>query len=122
MPQPQRRTQLLTGHSLLWPLSSLATSKMRVEKFFQVQKNVYILFLANLGLLNYGSKSDYDFFCSIVPSQFQLGLHLCLLIYLLIPFMEKAMAPHSSTLTWKIPWTEEPGGLQSMGSLRVGHD
>ena len=36
--------------------------------------------------------------------------------------MEKAMAPHSSTLAWKIPWTEGPGGLQSMGSLRVGHD
>ena len=32
------------------------------------------------------------------------------------------MAPHSSTLTWKIPWMEEPSGLQSMGSLRVGHD
>ena len=32
------------------------------------------------------------------------------------------MAPHSSTLAWKIPWTEEPGGLQSMESLRVGHD
>ena len=31
------------------------------------------------------------------------------------------MAPHSSTLAWKIPWTEEPGGLQSMGSLRVRH-
>ena len=36
--------------------------------------------------------------------------------------MEKAMAPHSSALAWKIPWTEEPGGLQSMGSHRVGHD
>ena len=35
---------------------------------------------------------------------------------------EKAMAPHSSTLAWKIPWMEEPGGLQSTGSLRVGHD
>ena len=35
---------------------------------------------------------------------------------------EKAMAPHSSTLAWKIPWMEEPGGLQSMGSLRVRHD
>ena len=35
---------------------------------------------------------------------------------------EKAMAPHSSTLAWKIPWTEEPGRLQSMGSLRVEHD
>ena len=35
---------------------------------------------------------------------------------------EKAMAPHFITLAWKIPWTEEPGGLQSMGLLRVGHD
>ena len=35
---------------------------------------------------------------------------------------EKAMAPHSSTLAWKIPWMEGPGGLQSMGLLRVGHD
>ena len=35
---------------------------------------------------------------------------------------EKAMAPHSSTLAWKLPWTEEPGRLQSMGSLRVGHN
>ena len=35
---------------------------------------------------------------------------------------EKAMAPHSSTLAWKIPWTKEPGGLQSMGSRRVRHD
>ena len=36
--------------------------------------------------------------------------------------VEKAMAPHSSTLAWKIPWTEEPGGVQSMGLLRVRHD
>ena len=35
---------------------------------------------------------------------------------------EKAMAPHSSTLAWKIPWMEEPGRLPSMGSLRVGHN
>ena len=36
--------------------------------------------------------------------------------------LEKAMAPHSSTLAWKIPWMEEPGGLQSMGSRRVRHN
>ena len=36
--------------------------------------------------------------------------------------LEKAMATHSSTLSWKIPWMEEPGRLQSMGSLRVGHN
>ena len=36
--------------------------------------------------------------------------------------LEKAMAPHSSTLAWKILWTEQPDRVQSMGSLRVGHD
>ena len=36
--------------------------------------------------------------------------------------LEKEMATHSSTLAWRIPWTEEPGRLQSMGSQRVGHD
>ena len=36
--------------------------------------------------------------------------------------VEKGMVTHSSTLAWRIPWTEEPGGLQSMGSQRVGHD
>ena len=45
-------------------------------------------------------------------------IYICVCIYIL----EKAMAPHSSTLAWKIPWTEEPGRLQSMGLLRVGHD
>ena len=36
--------------------------------------------------------------------------------------LDKEMATHSSTLAWKIPWTEEPGRLQSMGSQRVGHN
>ena len=36
--------------------------------------------------------------------------------------LEKEMAIHSSILAWEIPWTEEPGGLQSMGSQRIGHD
>ena len=40
----------------------------------------------------------------------------------LVPDLEKAMAPHSSPLAWKIPWTDEPGMLQSMGLQRVGHD
>ena len=49
--------------------------------------------------------------------------HIILLCSYINPLrLEKAMAPHSSTLAWKIPWTEEPGRLQSMGLLRVGHD
>ena len=58
--------------------------------------------------------------------QSSLSCLLCILhydaVHLAVPncdVLEKAMAPHSSTLPWKIPWTEEPGGLQSMGSLRV---
>ena len=46
----------------------------------------------------------------------------CLITKTYPPFSEKAMAPHSSTLAWKIPRMEEPGRLQSMGSLRVRHD
>ena len=46
----------------------------------------------------------------------------CWIYSFLCYITEKAMATHSSTLAWKIPWTEEPGGLQSVGSRRVGHD
>ena len=46
---------------------------------------------------------------------------LIFLLYKCVTIKEKAMAPHSSTLAWKIPWTEKPGGLQSTGLLRVGH-
>ena len=51
------------------------------------------------------------------------SLQLCLIIGNPIDVvLEKAMTPHSSTLAWKIPWAEEPGRLQSMGSLRVRHN
>ena len=43
-------------------------------------------------------------------------------VILIAPFWEKALAPHSSTLAWKIPWTEKSGRLQSMRSHRVRHD
>ena len=49
-------------------------------------------------------------------------LHSRLKMDFLIVSSEKAMAPHSSILAWKIPWTEEPGRLQSVGSLRVGQN
>ena len=51
-----------------------------------------------------------------------LNLIKCVLFLGAQVTMEKAMAPYSSTLAWKIPWTEEPGRLQSMGLLRVRHD
>ena len=52
----------------------------------------------------------------------QEGTYMSVIISVLAQNLEKAMAPHSSTLAWKIPWTEEPGRLQSMESLGVGHD
>ena len=51
-----------------------------------------------------------------------LPTKICLVKAMVFPVVEKALAPHSSTLAWKVPWTEEPGGLQSMGSQRVGHN
>ena len=47
---------------------------------------------------------------------------ICIYYICKLFFSEKAVAPHSSTLAWRIPWMEEPGGLQSLGSLRVRHD
>ena len=78
----------------------------------------------------------FFFSSSFLPPHLFLSLYFCLslsfslsrrgtyiFIYCLVLFMtEKAMAPHSSTLAWQIPWMEEPGRLQSMGSQRVGHD
>ena len=64
--------------------------------------------------------------CSIVTNLEDINVFVFIFIhtyiYIYIYMSEKAMAPHSSTLAWKIPRTEEPGGLPSMGSLRVGYD
>ena len=60
---------------------------------------------------------NFPCLCSNVPLASMISVK-SVLAYL----MEKAMAPHSSTLAWKIPWTEEPGRLQSMGSQRVRHN
>ena len=70
------------------------------------------------------SLSDSFHLEGIMPSQttqLQMTKFHSFLCLSSIP-LEKAMAPHSSTLAWKIPWREEPARLQSMGSLRVGHD
>ena len=60
--------------------------------------------------------------------RYSFFFHWCIIALGLCSFLlffsvnQKAMAPHSSTLAWKIPWMEEPGGLQPMGSQRVGHN
>ena len=69
-----------------------------------------------------GLESDYaslqQYWASLVA---QMVKHLPTMWETWVP-LKKEMATHSSTLAWKIPWTEEPGGLLSLGSQRVGHD
>ena len=60
--------------------------------------------------------------CGLALGECVSKLKKILFIIILIGTVEKEMATHSSVLAWKISWTEEPGGLQSMGSQRVGHD
>ena len=66
-----------------------------------------------------GSKITADGHCSHEIKSLLLGRKV---LTILDRILEKAMAAHSSTLAWKIPWTQELGGPQSMGSLRVRHD
>ena len=73
------------------------------------ERSLADLFLQNTSFSN----NLYDF--SHIVESWPVALKL-----ILNPELEKAMVPHSSTLAWKILWTEEPGRLQSMGSLRVG--
>ena len=66
----------------------------------------------------------YNWSTSMYTVPLQTGERLCLFLALLslCSLLEKAMAPHSSMLAWQIPWTEELGRLQSIGSRRVGYD
>ena len=69
---------------------------------------------------NVGYQEVYNSYIFLHNSSFLLCNHLCLCLGFLP--LEKAMVTHSSTPAWRIPWTEESGRLQSMGSLRDGHD
>jgi len=79
-------------------------------KYFQLNKNLVLLKNNKIQRLSLSSHNVY-----------KLGTNYWFYSELTMT-LEKAMAPDSSTLAWKIPWTEEPGRLRSMGSLRVGHD
>ena len=77
----------------------------------------------------YACTQSISFFCMFFTSLVtQMVKHLCTMWETQVRSLsqedplEKEMATHSSTVTWKIPWMEEPGRLQSMGLQRVGHD
>ena len=82
----------------------------------------FLLFLIGCLLTHQASEasSQYGFKgCKFYLQQVCSSISL---FKLLVPKPEKAMAPHSSTLAWRVPWMEEPHRLQSIGSLRVGPD
>ena len=88
-----------------WNVRSMNQGKLEVVKQEMARVNVDILRISELkwtGREEFNSDNHFIYYCRQES--------------------EKAIAPHSSTLAWKIPWTEEPGRLQSMGSHRVGHD
>ena len=95
------------------------------EQTSDLKKVVFSPTLMCLIYLVFLSKKSLVIFCSlsllcVASSWWHYNKTFwCKLAYI---YMEKAMATHSSTLAWNIPWTEEPGELLSMGSLRVGHD
>ena len=90
-----------------WSLSFCPTHSIGQSWSLTPPRKIFFTWLMHIALLNH--LSHWLFFSvSFASSSSSL--------------LEKAMAPHSSTLAWKIPWTEEPGRLQSMGSRRVGHD
>ena len=77
---------------------------------------------SDLACTYYQTVSTLEVGDSILVSQIILIYISLVFEHLFLCMYDKAMAPHSSTLAWKISWTEEPGRMQSMGSLRVGHD
>ena len=100
-----------------------------LESFWLLTVSFLAITLSDFPFLRYSILVDcmllgtYSFFLlsNLLVYNFSEYSHSHLYICV-VSVMEKAMAPHSSALAWKIPWTEEPGGLQSMGSLRFGHD
>ena len=87
--------------------------------YLYIKLLINILFFFLLGIIKNGvAVSIFEYFFGLQTFSY-IYLYIWLYVWLL---REKAMATYSSTLAWRIPWTEEPDGLQTMGSRRVGHD
>ena len=95
-------------------------TKNEISQFLYHHHYYYILFWA---IWSQQSLGKYLLLCLSLCLHYLKKKYIYISIYIIqgLP-SEKAMAPHSSTLAWKIPQTEESGRLQSMGSLRVGHE
>ena len=117
----------------LWNFTSMTRNHIQVfkdqkiytlshcKRSFLAGYNTFIIYLACIHSWESFLDSSEANISSSFPEQACTDFITMKLSYSMVE-REKAMAPHSSTLAWKIPWMEEPGRLQSMGSLRVGHD
>ena len=101
------------------PKSALASDVPTYLKFFTFWKNQKLESLVELTVPHPANEIDDNKAKLIVMYNLK---ELRKVMTNLDNMLEKAGSPHSSTLAWKSPWTEEPGGLQSRGSLRVRHD
>jgi len=111
-------------HLTLWDIHQRVELLVHtVIPFFIFLRNCHTAFPQQCTILHSHHKSSNFFrFSPKLTTFFFLSNHPegCELVFHCE--FEKEMATHSSILAWRIPWTEEPGGLQSMGSQRVGHD
>ena len=92
------------------------------EMYTKLKSEFYVNYISIKLLLKTKTKCHWEHVVISCQVQSQFWFIKQSHLLYLASLSEKAMAPHSSTLAWKIPRTEEPGRLQSMGWLRVGHD
>ena len=107
-------TKNMSNLSIVSKYNFFSTTKLHMMLLQAHLGDIVGLVPDNCSKLDIALKCHMKFFVSYVYKNY-----IYTALYIL---PEKAMALHSSTLAWKIPWTEEPGGLQSMGLLGVGHD
>ena len=128
LPHGNRVFQLLPGNLSLYLPDSFPKLFLTRFRAFWLDSRMFMLldncffFIFSLLLSLSLSLYIYIHICVCIYIYIYVCVCVYIYIYIYIYISEKAMAPHSSTLAWKIPWMEEPGRLQSMGSLRVGHD
>ena len=115
-----------TGRSVVPPVSDFGAQENKVCLCFHFPPSIchevmgLDVMILDFWMLSF--KPAFSLFSFNFIKQFFSFSSLSAIRLVLAYLMERAMARHSSTLAWKIPWMEEPGGLQSMGLLRVGHD
>ena len=112
----------------VWFMEDILSSFLEVEPylfFLSLRKSLFTIFQF---VTSYCCDIISNHIChlnikhELIKNRYSLFFHLSEVWFFLHGFLEKEMATHSSVLAWRIPGTEQPGGLPSLGSHRVGHD